>query len=90
MTAFFSIIWAIIKSAPVWLPLTREILSVGTKFYASIRDIEDRRHREEVARERLKFVSIALDSKDQRDLERALGNPNPGQVINVPGSEIER
>lgn len=33
-------------------------------------------------------IRKAVQEQDQRDLESAVGNPNPGEPSNAPGSEI--
>lgn len=56
-------------------------------FQALVREYVKRR----IARmkaENLDAIRLAIEEHDQRGLEKAIGNPRPGEPSNLPGVEI--
>lgn len=43
---------------------------------------------EEMKRENREAIKKAINDYDQRELEKALGNPNPGEHSGLPGTVI--
>ncbi len=41
-----------------------------------------------MARENIEALRKAIDDQDQRDLEKAIGNPDDGEPSHLPGTEI--
>ena len=75
--AIFSTILAIAKAIPVLDSWLSQFMAFYTQQkIASMKD------------EDYQAVRKAVLERDQRDLEKAAGNPNPGEVSNAPGSEI--
>lgn len=73
----FAVIYAVLKAIP---PL-KDLLDRFLRFY----------HEQEVQRLRdanVEAIHQARDDQDQRGIERALGNPNAGEPVDLAGSVI--
>ena len=73
----FSIIFAIIKAIPV----VQNWIESFLVFYAE-------QKKTSMKRENREAILKAISEGDTRDLDKAVGAPNPGEVIDAPGSEI--
>lgn len=77
MSSVFSTLLAIVKA----IPILKEWVDSFVSMY--------KKHEEETMRkEDSEAVRKAINERDQRDLERQLGNPVPGEESHLPGTEL--
>ena len=80
MTAFLAVVAAITAVAKVF-PIVDTWLQKFVVWYASNRI-------DSMTKEDRDSVKKAIDQKDQRDAEAALGNPNAGNLSGIPGTVV--
>ncbi len=73
----FALILGIVKAVPIFNSWVEKFVA----FYIE-KQISD------MVRQNREAIRKAIDGHDQREAERALGNPNPGGPSNVPGVVI--
>ena len=76
MTVISSVI-AVIKAIPVVKEWFDSLLAMYVRSEIASMKKENR-----------EALRKAIDEQDQRDLEKAIGNPNPGEHSGIPGTEI--
>jgi len=76
-TAFFALIVGIVRAIPIFAGWFDQFVA----YYTNQRI-------DEMSAENLAAIKTAIQQKDQRDLEKVLGNPNAGEPSNVGGTVI--
>ena len=74
VTAIFALITAIAQAIPVFAKWLEQF----NVWYIN-------QQIDKMAAENVAAIKKAIQEKDQRDLEKALGNPNAGEPSNLPG-----
>jgi len=77
VAVIFSGLLALIQAIPVVDKWVQQFIV----YYVSKR-------KNEMKAENTAALRKALDEKDQRDLEKAVGNPHPGEPTSFPGTEL--
>lgn len=77
MTQVFAFILALLKAVPIIDGWFEDLVA----YYVATRLAE-------LKAENREAIQSAFAKQDQRDLEKAIGNPSPGDASGAPGAEI--